>query len=61
MVQGLTKKLGLLLGDPPDYGRGKECDCVVLMLAHLYNYRVGDDRGGVGGGGVVSCRAEFSD
>ena len=40
VVQSLAKKLGLLLGDGPNYGIGKECDCVVLMLAHLYNYRV---------------------
>ena len=41
MVQSLAKKLGSLLGDGPNYGAGKECDCVLLMLAHLYNYRVG--------------------
>ena len=40
VVQSLAMKLGLLLGDGPNYGIGKECDCVVLMLAHLYNYRV---------------------
>ena len=41
VVQSLAKKLGSLLGDGPNYGAGKECDCVLLMLAHLYNYRVG--------------------
>ena len=40
MVQALAKKLDELLGDPPNYGRGKECDCVLLLLAHLYNYKV---------------------
>lgn len=46
MVQSLAQKLGALLGDQPNYGRGKECDCVVLLLAHLYNYRVrGEGRG----------------
>lgn len=41
VVQSLAKKLGSLLGDGPNYGAGKECDCILLMLAHLYNYRVG--------------------
>lgn len=41
MVQTLAEKLDELLGDSPNYGRGKECNCVVLILAHLYNYKVG--------------------
>ena len=40
MVQSLAVKLDELLKDGQNYGRGKECDCVVLLLAHLYNYRV---------------------
>ena len=53
VVQSLAQKLGALLGDKPNYGRGKECDCVVLLLAHLYNYRVCGEGCGRGGAKYV--------
>ena len=40
VVQAFAKKLDELLHQPPDYGSGRECDCVLLLLAHLYNYKV---------------------
>ena len=57
LVQSLAQKLGSLLGNKPNYGRGKECDCVVLLLAHLYNYRVRGE--GCGRGGGQLCHVTF--
>ena len=42
VIQALAQKLSKLLGDLPNYGQGKECDCVVLLIAHLYNFKVGE-------------------
>lgn len=40
VVQALAERLDQLLRDPPNYGQGKECNCVLLLLAFLYNYKV---------------------
>ena len=40
MVQRLAQKLDQLLSQPPDYGRGKECNCVLLLIAYLYTFKV---------------------
>uniref|UniRef100_A0A1X7SLF1 MIF4G domain-containing protein n=1 Tax=Amphimedon queenslandica TaxID=400682 RepID=A0A1X7SLF1_AMPQE len=35
----LVKKLDELLSSP-SYGKGKECDCLLLVISHLYNFKV---------------------
>jgi nucleolar MIF4G domain-containing protein 1 len=40
VVQTLAQKLDSLLSQSPNYGRGKECDCVMLLMASLYNFKV---------------------
>ena len=40
LVQKLAQKLESLLSQPPNYGQGKECNCVVLLMANLYTFKV---------------------
>lgn len=40
VIQVLAKKLSCLLSLPPSYGQGKECDCVLMLIGHLYNFKV---------------------
>ena len=39
-LQSLAEKFSELHSDSPNYGRGKECDCVILLFSHLYNFKV---------------------
>ncbi|CAI8022832.1 Nucleolar MIF4G domain-containing protein 1 [Geodia barretti] len=40
LVQKLAQKLESLLSQPPNYGQGKECDCIVLLMANLYTLKI---------------------
>ena len=40
VTEVLVCKLDSLLSLSPNYGNGKECDCLVLLLTHLYNFKV---------------------
>ena len=40
LVQKLAQKLDTFLSESPNYGRGKECDCVLLLIGHLYTFKV---------------------
>jgi nucleolar MIF4G domain-containing protein 1 len=37
---GLVKALNDYLSNPPDYSKGKECDCVLLLLSQMYNFKM---------------------
>ena len=39
-MQVLAKRLAALMAAGGSYGAGRECDCVLLLLAQLYNLRV---------------------
>ncbi|XP_019854558.1 PREDICTED: nucleolar MIF4G domain-containing protein 1-like [Amphimedon queenslandica] len=39
VLSQLVKKLNELLSSP-SYGKGKECDCLLLVISHLYNFKV---------------------
>lgn len=40
VIEVLVCKLDSLLSLSPNYGNGKECDCLLLLLTHLYNFKV---------------------
>ena len=40
VTEVLVCKLDSLLSLSPSYGNGKECDCLILLLTHLYNFKV---------------------
>ena len=39
-LQSLAEKFRELHCNGPNYGQGKECDCVILLFSHLYNFKV---------------------
>ena len=40
-LQELANMFNALYNTPPNYGPGKQCDCVLLLFAQLYNFKVG--------------------
>ncbi|XP_022241733.1 nucleolar MIF4G domain-containing protein 1-like isoform X2 [Limulus polyphemus] len=39
-LQSLATKFNVLLNSGPDHGQGKECDNLLALIAHLYNFKV---------------------
>ncbi|XP_076349101.1 nucleolar MIF4G domain-containing protein 1 homolog [Tachypleus tridentatus] len=39
-LQSLATKFNILLNSGPDHGQGKECDNLLALMAHLYNFKV---------------------